>query len=69
MVYMHQQRGIVEQKRDRMDKRLVDLTVRDYLDVLKSDAPAPGGGSVSALSGAQGAGLLDMVCELTLGKE
>ena len=52
-----------------MDKKLVDLTVREYLDVLKSDAPAPGGGSVSALAGAQGAGLLKMVCDLTLGKE
>ena len=52
-----------------MDKKLVELTVREYLDVLKSDAPAPGGGSVSALAGAQGAGLLKMVCDLTLGKE
>ena len=52
-----------------MDKKLADLTVREYLDVLKSDAPAPGGGSVSALAGAQGAGLLRMVCDLTLGKE
>lgn len=67
---MHQQQiRRIEQKRDRMDKRLVDMTVREYLDVLKSDAPAPGGGSVSALAGAQGAGLLLMVCDLTLGKE
>ena len=36
--------------------KLVDMTVKDYLDLLKSDAPAPGGGSVSALAGAQGAG-------------
>ena len=49
--------------------KLVDLKVADYLDVLKSDAPAPGGGSVSALAGAQGAGLLMMVCDLTIGKE
>ncbi len=52
-----------------MAEKLIDLKVRDYLDVLKSDAPAPGGGSVSALAGAQGAGLLLMVCDLTLGKE
>ena len=45
------------------------MTVNTYLDVLKSDAPAPGGGSVSALSGAQGIGLALMVCDLTLGKE
>lgn len=43
--------------------------MKDYLDILKSDAPAPGGGSVSALAGAQGAGLLLMVIGLTEGKE
>lgn len=52
-----------------MDEKLVDLTINNYLKVLSSDAPAPGGGSVSAFAGAQGAGLLLMVCELTLGKE
>lgn len=49
--------------------KLVDMTVKDYLDVLKSDAPAPGGGSVSALSAAQGIGLTAMVASLTIGKE
>ena len=45
------------------------MTVRDYLDLLKSDAPAPGGGSVSALSAAQGVGLVAMVADLTIGRE
>lgn len=49
--------------------KLVEMNVNDYLDLLKSDAPAPGGGSVSALAGAQGVGLTMMVCDLTLGKE
>lgn len=49
--------------------KLVDMTVTNYLDVLKSDAPAPGGGSVSALSAAQGAALTAMVCDLTIPKE
>lgn len=49
--------------------KLVDLTVKEYLDVLKSDAPAPGGGSVSALSAAQGIGLVAMVADLTIGRE
>ena len=49
--------------------KLVDLKVNEYLDVLKSDAPAPGGGSVSALAGAQGVGLFMMVADLTIGKE
>lgn len=49
--------------------KLIDMDVKTYLDVLKSDAPAPGGGSVSALAGAQGVALLMMVADLTLGKE
>ena len=44
--------------------KLVDIKVTEFLDVLKSDAPAPGGGSVSALSGAQGCGLFMMVADL-----
>lgn len=49
--------------------KLIDMKVKDYLDLLKSDSPAPGGGSVSALSGAQGLALLLMVADLTLTKE
>ena len=49
--------------------KLVDMPVRDYLNILASDAPAPGGGSVSALSAAQGAALVAMVCDLTIPKE
>ena len=49
--------------------KLIDMQVKEYLDVLKSDAPAPGGGSVSALAGAQGVALFMMVADLTLGKE
>ena len=45
------------------------MTVKDYLDLLKSEAPAPGGGSVSALSAAQGVGLVAMVADLTIGRE
>ena len=49
--------------------KLTDLKVNEYLEILKSDAPAPGGGSASALCGAQGMALLIMVCGLTLGRE
>ncbi len=41
----------------------------DFLDALASSAPTPGGGSVAALTGALGSGLISMVCNLTLGKE
>ncbi|MBI2864858.1 MAG: cyclodeaminase/cyclohydrolase family protein [Chloroflexi bacterium] len=46
-----------------------DTTVRAFLDQLASNAPTPGGGSVAALTGALGAGLISMVCNLTIGKE
>lgn len=49
--------------------KLVDMKVNEFLDTVKSDAPAPGGGSVSALSGAEGCALFMMVADLTLGKE
>ena len=48
---------------------LKDLTVTNFLEVLKSDAPAPGGGSAAALVGAIAAGLNLMVGELTLKSE
>jgi formiminotetrahydrofolate cyclodeaminase len=49
--------------------KLTDRPVTNFLDELASNAPAPGGGSVAALSGALGAALISMVCNLTLGKK
>ena len=49
--------------------KLIDMKTTEYLDVLKSDAPAPGGGSVSALAGAQGCALFMMVADLTTTRE
>jgi len=48
---------------------LADTRINDYLEVLNSKAPAPGGGAVCALTGAQGAALIGMVADLTLGKK
>ncbi|MCL5265762.1 MAG: cyclodeaminase/cyclohydrolase family protein [Chloroflexi bacterium] len=47
----------------------VNNPMGQFLDDLASSAPAPGGGSVAALSGALGAALISMVCNLTIGKE
>jgi len=44
-------------------------TLTSFLDQLASSSPAPGGGSVAALSGALGAALTSMVCNLTIGKK
>lgn len=49
--------------------KLTEMTVNDYLELVGSDAPAPGGGSASALVGAQGVGLFTMVAGLTLGRK
>lgn len=46
-----------------------DLTVKEFINVTASDAPAPGGGSVAALSGALGMALAEMAANLTIGKE
>ncbi len=48
---------------------LTEKSVTTFLDELSSSAPAPGGGSVAALSGALGAALISMVCNLTVGKK
>jgi formiminotetrahydrofolate cyclodeaminase len=42
---------------------------RAFVDVLASDAPAPGGGGAAALVGAVGTALGNMVASLTLGKK
>jgi len=47
---------------------LMDLGAKEFVDVLSSDAPAPGGGSVAALAGAMSAGLSSMVAALTYDK-
>lgn len=44
-------------------------TLENFVNVLKSSEPVPGGGSAAALSGALGAALLSMVGEITMGKK
>ena len=47
----------------------IEQTLQTYLDDLASSKSTPGGGSAAAVSGAMGAALACMVCQLTLGKE
>lgn len=49
--------------------KLVDMNVAEFISVLGSDAPAPGGGSASALAGSMGTALTMMVMNLTVGKK
>ncbi len=46
-----------------------NLTIATFLDELASAAPTPGGGGAAAISGAMGAALVSMVCNLTIGKK
>ena len=52
-----------------MANKLIDEKINDYVDALSSGAPTPGGGAVAALTAAQGAALIMMVANLTIGKK
>ncbi|MFI3219121.1 MAG: cyclodeaminase/cyclohydrolase family protein [Methylococcales bacterium] len=45
-----------------------DQPIQQFLDELASKSATPGGGSAAAIMGAQGAALISMVCNLTIGK-
>ena len=51
------------------EKELSDYTISDFSDLLASDAPAPGGGSVAALCGNLASALGSMVANLTYNKK
>ena len=48
---------------------ILETNIRSFTDLLASSAPVPGGGGASALVGAVGIALGDMVGELTVGKK
>ncbi len=50
-------------------KKLIDMTVKEYVLETDSASPAPGGGSASALAGALGMALSRMVGHLTIPKK
>jgi len=50
-------------------KQFSEMTCTEFTDALASSAPVPGGGGASALTGALGAALCNMVGSLTLGKK
>lgn len=47
----------------------IDNTCKEFIDVLATKAAVPGGGGASALVGAVGVALANMVCALTTGKK
>jgi glutamate formiminotransferase/formiminotetrahydrofolate cyclodeaminase len=65
----HPEEKVIEYAIEKEGHRLIDMEIFRFIDTLSSDAPAPGGGSVAALSGALSAALASMVANLTYGKK
>jgi glutamate formiminotransferase/formiminotetrahydrofolate cyclodeaminase len=51
-----------------LETALVEMKLTDFVDEVSRETPAPGGGSIAALSGALGAALSSMVANLTANK-
>ncbi|MEA2462368.1 MAG: glutamate formiminotransferase / formiminotetrahydrofolate cyclodeaminase [Acidobacteriota bacterium] len=56
---------VIEYRLNPLPPRLASMSLRDFLDALSDESPAPGGGSVSALAAACAAGLASMVAVLS----
>jgi glutamate formiminotransferase/formiminotetrahydrofolate cyclodeaminase len=64
-----EERIIEYQLRDKLDSRLVNMTLLEFADETASESPAPGGGSISAYLGSLGASLATMVANLSSHKK
>ena len=55
--------------KDKLDMKLVSMTLIDFADETASESPAPGGGSIAAYVGSLGASLATMVANLSSHKK
>jgi formiminotetrahydrofolate cyclodeaminase len=53
---------------DAMSRPTASQPIGEWLEALGSSAPAPGGGAAAAMTAGIGAALVEMVCDLTIGK-
>lgn len=49
--------------------KIKNQKITSFLDSLASKTPTPGGGAVAAVTGAMAASLVEMVCNLTIGRK
>lgn len=52
-----------------MNNNMKDMTIVDFANMVASNSPVPGGGSMAAVSGTLGGALAEMVANLTIGKK
>jgi glutamate formiminotransferase/formiminotetrahydrofolate cyclodeaminase len=64
-----QERIIEYLLQNKTDSKLVSMSLADFADETASESPAPGGGSISAYTGALGASLATMVANLSAHKK
>lgn len=63
------QKKIIEYQFKEVEDPLIERILRQFVNELSMDSPAPGGGSTAALCGALSAALSSMVSNLTVGKK
>ncbi|MDQ3283500.1 MAG: glutamate formimidoyltransferase [Acidobacteriota bacterium] len=59
------QERVIEYRLSPIPPRIASMSLREFVDDLSSESPAPGGGSVSALAASMAAGLASMVAVLS----
>ncbi len=56
-------------EKDKKSELLTEMKITDFIDEVSTDSPAPGGGSIAALSGSLSAALSSMVAALSYDKK
>ena len=59
---------ILEDEAENGKKKLINMSLSDFIDETASESPAPGGGSIAAYMGAMGSALASMVANLSAHK-
>ena len=69
IVFEQNQKIMLVSLNEKRTANMEDAELDEYIALLASKLPAPGGGGASAVCGAQGFALASMVCNFTVGKK